>query len=311
MASQPPRLVCDIGGTYARFAWAQGGRPGAIARLEVADHDTFADALAAALDELGHADAPFDLKIAAAGRVRDGGVKLTNADWDIAEASLRQRNDVAKIGIVNDFAAIALALPHLRDEDIEHLGENKTADPPLPWLVIGPGTGLGMALSVPDGRGGRLALATEGGHAPLAVPDAALQARIAAHFGDAPRASEFLVSGPGLARLYHMLSGERADPAAIVAAAASEKHALTAVQMFINLLGTAANNAVLVTGAFGGIYLAGGVVRSVARAGLFDAALFSASFAGGGPHAAGLKRLHAALIVHDNPALLGLAAQAD
>ncbi len=305
------RLVADIGGTNARFAWAENGRPGEAVRLRVTDQEDFDAALDAALEALPAAATPFDMAVAAAGPLRNGRVRLTNASWVIDQESLSERQDVGAAVVVNDFQAIAMALPHLAPDDRAFID---TVTPPegarLPLLVLGPGTGLGVGLSVPDGHGGWIPVATEGGHAELggSLATSEIGAAIRRMVGE-PVVAEDILCGSGLVRLHEAHGGSPIGKASAVVSAAREGDptARAAVRFFITALATCAGDAALQTGAFGGVYLTGGVLRAIAEAGLFNDETFRAAFV----HKKGYRDIMAGIavarITHRDPALLGLA----
>lgn len=307
-----PRLVADIGGTNARFAWAVDGRPGQPARLRVADHESFDAALDEALAALPAVNGPYELSIAAAGPARDGHVALTNASWVIDAMALSQRADVRAASVINDFQAIAMALPHLAPDD-RTLIDAVTPSPgaPLPLLVFGAGTGLGVALSVPNRHGGWIPVATEGGHVELGAsvlsPD--IGNAIRRMVGD-PVIAEDILCGNGLIRLHeaHGGSGIRKASAVVAAAREGDPTARAAVRFFISALGAVAGDAVFQTGAFGGVYLAGGVILAIAEAGLFDGAAFRNAFVHKKSYRDIMAGIPVARITYRDPALLGLAA---
>ncbi len=305
-------LVADIGGTNARFAWAGDGRPGTPVRLGVADHEDFEAALAVALEALPAREAPYDIAIAAAGPVTNGRVAMTNAPWTIDQAKLGQRDDIRSACVINDFQAIAMALPHLKPEDRTFINaEPPPEEPSQPMLVIGPGTGLGMALSIPDRNGGWIPVATEGGHAELAG------SIVASEIGDAirrmvgePAVAEDILCGGGLVRVHEAHGGSPIGYASAVVAAAREGDptARAAVRFFLTALGAFAGDAALQTGAFGGVYLAGGVTTALADAGLFNETTFRTAFIHKKSYREIMTAIPVARITHPEPALLGLAA---
>ena len=154
-------LLGDVGGTYVRFAVLSNGAPGAIAHMTVADYASFGDALAAFL-----AKRPEPIRSAVlgvAGVVEGERCALTNSPWVVEAAELRARLGLRDIRIVNDFEAIAWSLPRLVRRDLRQLGGGEPkADAPM--LVLGPGTGLGVAAYVPRGQ---FVLHSEGGHTTL------------------------------------------------------------------------------------------------------------------------------------------------
>lgn len=300
------RLVADIGGTNARFALADAdGTVGRVETLLVHDHVSFDTALEEALTTLG-SGAPDSAAIAVAGPVRAGKASLTNGAWSFSEAALAKRCRGGHAALVNDFQAVASAIPHLKSGDLEPLGPVPPRDEAkAPRLALGPGTGLGAALLVPFGDRWR-SIATEAGHRSLPVDDYDRVAMLRRVAPDGPPEAEAILSGPGIARLHHALTGADADSETITAAAAKgDPAAGDTIAIFTDLLAGFAAELVLSTGAMGGVYLGGGLIGGGVLT--LDPARFRAAFVGRGRMAALLETVPSAIIRHPNPALLGLA----
>jgi len=138
-------VLADVGGTNVRFAIAGDRTLGPIAHMKVADYPQFGDALAAFLDSQATARPSVRGAIlGAAGFVQDGHCALTNNPWVVAEDELRARFGFAHVRIVNDFEAIAWSLPRLVADDLRMAG-GQAAKAGAPMVVLGPGTGLGVA----------------------------------------------------------------------------------------------------------------------------------------------------------------------
>jgi glucokinase len=274
-ASPDTVLVADIGGTNARFALGRRDAQGAVslaAPYEVSN-DKFAgpeDAIAAYLREAGAR--PGAAAFAVAGPVRDGAARLTNRDWAFTTDSLRAATGADVAVLLNDFAAAALSLPWLPAEGLEPLGGPAPAvpmwdSPDLRVSVLAPGTGLGHAVLLRQG-GALRALDTEGGHAAFAAWDDetwSVCRAVTARFG---RCSlERLLSGPGLANIHAALTGSDADglqPEAISArAGAGDADANRTLDLFCRILGAAAGDLALATGARC-LFVFGGVAQSMA-----------------------------------------------
>lgn len=208
--------------------------------------------------------------LACAGQVMGDEVVNDNSAWPIHLAQLRQTLDLDEIAVLNDFEALAYALDnHLARSGRLLCGPDIHADGPA--LVIGPGTGLGAAVRLPDSAGGRV-LATEAGQTDFA-PNSIREREILAHL--APNggyiAYEQIVSGPGLLALYTALcelGGETprfATPQAVTAAAAAggDPQAAEAVEIFCSALGSFAGSLAMTFMAAGGVYLAGGFLHSM------------------------------------------------
>ncbi|MFZ5655416.1 MAG: glucokinase [Pseudomonadota bacterium] len=308
-------LLGDIGGTNTRLALGAGGRC-----FEVAH---FANTGAAGPDELierylrerGLAAAGLELWLAVAAPVRGATVELTNLAWRISAPELEARFGFRRVRLINDFAAVALALGALDAADCLPLGGGPGAAD-APRLVLGPGTGLGAALWIPA-AGRDCVLATEAGHATLAAGDEREAAVIAAARRRHGHVSaERLLSGPGLGELYRALAevegqgGEPPPPAAVAARAlaGSDPLAVAVLELFFSLLGGFAGNLALSTGARGGVFLAGGILPRLREP--LAASAFRARFVAKGRFAGYLEEIPLALILHPDPGLLGLASAA-
>ncbi|MEK7245317.1 MAG: glucokinase, partial [Pseudomonadota bacterium] len=203
-------LLGDIGGTHARFALASG--PGRIEHLLVLDVEDYADLEAAIGDYLKRTAAtrPAHAAFAVAGPVNDGTAAMTNIPWKISARELANRFGFTDVHLVNDFAAVAMAIPALDAGTRRPIGGG-AAVANAPAAVLGPGTGLGVAALIPTPTG-PVALATEGGHATLAAAtpeEDRILARLREQFGHV--SAERVLSGPGLEALYAALaSGMRA-----------------------------------------------------------------------------------------------------
>lgn len=305
-------LIADIGGTNTRFALSAGaGDLTALLTLETAGFARFEDAAGEYLKSAGSDARPTRAILAVAGPVIDGRVRLTNADWTIDAATAAAALDLPEgVELLNDFAAIAYSLPHLGAGDLRPLGA-WNPDPRAAKAVLGPGTGLGVGALVPARSGGWQAVAGEGGHATLAAStdeEADVVAALRRRFGHV--SAERVVSGPGLAALDRALAGEAAserDPADIVQAAWNgEPAAVRAVRLFVDFLASVSGDLALIYGATGGVYLAGGIPARLGE--LLDPVRFRQRFEAKGRFAALLGGIPTAVVVRDNPGLLGLSA---
>jgi glucokinase len=202
--------------------------------------------------------------------------RATNLPWQLDESRLQSLSGVRRVHLINDFYATATGIEALREEDLAVLNPGEPMSG-APRLVVGAGTGLGVAqLFWCDGR--YRAYASEGGHTHFAPTDA-LQAELLVYMqGRLPRVSyERLVSGPGLARIYAFLGErcqrdtaelailEQADPGAAIAHLAQEGDALAeqALSLFMAIYGSVVGDLALVSLAYGGIYIAGGIAAKL------------------------------------------------
>lgn len=316
-----PWLVADIGGTHARFGLvsAHGGPVERIASMRCADHAGPEAALRAYLAGAAQADGgsvvPSALALALAAPVDGDEIALTNSHWRISRSALRVAFDDVPVRLLNDFEALALAVPSLDNADLLPLGEG-ALDARLPVAVIGPGTGLGVAACIPA-REGWIALPTEGGHATLAAADEVEAEWLGRARQLHPHVSaERLLSGSGLPLLYRVVAESaglphdpRHDAAAITdfGVRQADRACALAVDAFCALLGRFAGSAALTLGARGGVLLAGGVAQALAAA--LPASRFRERFEAKGRFRDYLARVHTCLLVGQHASLRG-AAQA-
>lgn len=311
----PVSLLADIGGTRARFALRLAdGTLSAPRVVDVAAYPGPVEAIAAYLDELG-APPVRAAALAIAAPVDAGDVRLTNGLWTFRRDELRARLGLTRLLLLNDFTALALALPQLPAQELRQIGGG-VALPTAPKAVVGPGTGLGVSGLV-HVRGHWLALSGEGGHATLAPADAREAALLALAWREFPHVSvERLVSGSGLPLLHRLVAevdgraAAESSPAAIVdAAIAGDPAAAATIDTFAALLGTLAGNLALTLGARGGVYLGGGIVPRLGER--FARTPFRARFEAKGRFAPYLATVPAYVILSPAPALLGAAQALD
>lgn len=313
-ASTPyPALVGDIGGTNARFALATATGTERPVCLPVEDFDSLDEAIEAYRARSGVEPGPGRAALAFAGPVSDGRACLTNGRWRADAKELARRFGFAEVRLVNDFAALALALPALGEEDLLAVGGGRAAGPATK-VVLGPGTGLGMAALVPA-PGGSAVVTTEGGHITMAPADqeeGRILDRLRARHGHV--SAERVISGEGLENLYRALAEDkglavppRSDAEVVARALAGDCPASrAALETFCAMLGTVAGNAALALGARGGVYIAGGMVPRFAD--FFAASGFRARFEAKGRFRDYMAAIPTWLITHPEPAFLGLRA---
>jgi glucokinase len=262
------RLVADVGGTNSRLALFDEARGEfrELAQFSNADFDRFEDVITRWLGTLGEA-APMRACIAAAAPPAGDRVSMVNIGWSFSCRELAARFGFHELAWLNDFQANAHALPHLGAGDVQQLHPGGET-PNRTLATVGPGTGLGGAtLRWVDGV--PIAGEAEPGHAGLS-PGSDLELeifrRLLPDYGDIY--AELLVSGAGLARLHTVIaaingvSGPALTPPEVSYRALSGEDELCvmALQTFCALLGSVCGDFVLSNGAYGGLYIAGGIV---------------------------------------------------
>ena len=309
-------LLADIGGTNVRFAVLAGGTVGRVTHMAVRDYGSFREALGAYLSGLPEAGKPRAAVLAAAGVVQDGRCALTNSPWVIDAAELRAACGFSAVRLINDFEAVAWSLPRLSPEKLRRIGGRQpVAGAPL--AAVGPGTGLGIAISIPHAAG-HLVLSSEGGHSTMAGSSSREDAVIAylrQRFGHV--SAEHVLSGNGLENLHEALAALDnlmlpRRPAAEITRAGIEGTCPTsraAIDMFCAMLGTVAGNLALTLGARGGIFIAGGILRHMPE--YFARSQFRARFEEKGRLSKYLQPIPVYLILDEDAAFVGLRALAD
>jgi glucokinase len=265
-------LLGDIGATNARFSLLANDALGPVTEFEVARYARFPDVVAAFLNMHRDQVPVTNALLAVAGPVESERCKLTNCSWIIDVNELRTTFGLAKVRVVNDFAATAYSLPSLTPADLYAIGGGR-AVPRAPMAVLGPGTGLGVACLVPGSKEPAV-IAGEGGHATFAAAshreDAVID-YLRRHFGHV--SAERVVSGAGLENLYQAIAvlDQREvpsrDAAEITKTALNGtcRTACAALDMFCALLGSFSGNVALTFGARGGVYIAGGIAPRIAE----------------------------------------------
>ena len=307
-------LIADIGGTHARFALCTSARD--IEHVDVLDSAAFASMEDAIRHYLGSHGNPRvrHAVIGIANPVLGDHVKMTNAAWEFSIEDMRCSLGLEHLHVLNDFAVLAMAVPHLEADDLMQVGGgNGVAGAPLG--LLGPGTGLGVSALVPTRKGGPIALATEGGHASFAPADD-LQAMLwrAARKRHGHVSMERLISGSGLAFIYEALcedQGKRPNqytPAEISTHAMDGTDTLCrlALDTFCAILGSAAADLALTLGARGGIYIGGGIIKKLGE--YFPQSPFRKAFEDKGRFQAYLAAIPVFVILARQPALTGAAA---
>jgi glucokinase len=315
----PPRLIADIGGTNARFALLEDAEHHDEVVLACADYPDLVAATEHYLSLVGAVSGPrrpLEAAIAIAGPVTGDIVRMTNHAWQFSTSQTRQRLGWRRFIVVNDFTALAMAVRHLPQTDLEKIGGGRET-PNAPIALIGPGTGLGVSGLIPSGSQW-VPLQGEGGHVTLAaMNEREIEVFKQLHGRFAHVSAERALSGPGLVNLYEALCAiegvvpQTLTPIEITARAAqaSCRICLETVSTFCALLGTMASNLVLTLGALGGVYIGGGIVPSLGA--MFTSSPFRNRFEDKGRFADYLSRVPSFVIRAELPALIGLAHSFD
>lgn len=274
-----PLLVGDIGGTNARFALYEGpadqverGALRARQTLAASDYAHFSEAVSAFLASAGVDPANIrGASFAVASPITGQEVRFTNSPWRFAPSELQRSLGLARLTLVNDFEALALSVPRMARDMVQPLRTGSQVSG-SPKLVLGPGTGLGVAGIVPVRLGDSThwrAVPGEGGHAAFAPHDDFEVELLRYLRSKHSRVSvERIVCGDGLVALHEFLlahsGATRLRPATAAditrEALASESIEREAVMRFLGILGSFAGDCALLYAARGGVYFGGGIL---------------------------------------------------
>lgn len=308
-------LVADIGGTHARFAIASIDAESITlsepAKLATADFDGLPSAIRAFAEQIGRA-LPKRAAIAIAGPVRGVGVQMTNSPWRVDFAAVEADLRFDACLWLNDFEAVAHAVGAVPESNLRIVcGPGEALPRDRPCTVVGPGTGLGVAILLPDN--GRV-IATEGGHvdfAPLDEFEEALRAKLRAKHG---RVSvERVVSGSALRAIVETLAEAdgvptpQADDRTLWTRALATEDALasTALDRFCRSLGSVSGDLALAHGP-GSVVIAGGLGLRLADK--LPQSGFRDRFVAKGRYRQLMESLPVKAITHPEPGLLGAAS---
>lgn len=309
-----PRLIADIGGTFARFALELApGRFEHLSSLRCADHADFHAAVSHYLQSLPAGLQPRHAGVAIANPVEGDRVRMTNYHWQFSIEEMRQRLGLDTLLVVNDFTALAMALPRLSGNEVRQIGGGQAHKHSVIGL-LGSGSGLGVSGLIPAGEGW-VALGTEGGHTSFSPRDEREIALLRHAWRQFEHVSfERLLSGPGLELIYRAMAeraGQTPEPLQapeITQRALDNCDALCAetLELFCALLGTAAANLAVTLGALGGIYIGGGIVPRLGE--YFERSRFRQRFEDKGRFSSYLAAIPTYVITAEHATFIGASA---
>ena len=304
--------MADIGATNTRCALLDDkGREVATELFDNSDFTGVGGVLAIYLDHRRTSDRPTRAALAVAAPIAGDDVRMINIGWQFSQSALKAELGLKRLTVVNDFAAVAWALPHLEPTDVQQVGGGKSV-PRATMATLGPGSGLGVSALVPANDAWAV-MTGEGGHVAMAAASREEQDVIAMlrdRF-DGHCSAERVLSGPGLVNLYVTLAelAGRGRPTVkpedvTNLAKQGEPLARKTLGMFFALLGTVAADLAVTTGARGGVYIGGGIVPRLATD--LVQSEFRARFEAKGRYRAYLAAIPTYLITAPTPAFRGL-----
>ena len=312
-----PRLIADIGSTYARFVLETApGSFSAAASLLCADHVDFKSAVQAYLVSLPAGQRVAHAAVAIANPVEGDRVRMTNYHWEFSIEQVRLQLGLDTLLVVNDFTALAMALPRLAAKDLRQVGGGRAVAKSVIGL-LGAGTGLGMSGLIPAGDSW-VSLGSEGGHASFSPRDERELAVLRFAWRRFEHVSfERLLSGAGLMLIQQALADRAGQGSEALTAPEITQRALAGqdalcsetVDVFCAVLGSAAANLAVTLGASGGVYLGGAIVPRLGQQ--FDRSPFRARFEDKGRFSRYLAAIPTLVITEEQSTFTGTSAILD
>jgi glucokinase len=308
-----PALVCDTGGTNVRFALVSepGARLSEVVHLRTGDYPGLAEAIEAAVLKVGAR--PSSVIACGAGPVVGRTLKLTNAPWTMDGPQAARRAGLKQGLLLNDFEAQALSLPTIPEGWERRIGPLNFGSEG-PQVIVGPGTGLGVAALVEaDGR--FTPVSSEACHidfGPVYPEEFELWPHLERAHGRIT--SESVISGAGLARVHRarMMAKGAPDPhvgpPAVTAAALANPNGEEAasLRLYWHIVARFAGDMAVTFVATGGLTLSGGVLPRVVK--FLDEAAFRRTFEAKAPVDRLAKRIPTRLVTREDAVLVGMAA---
>ena len=252
-------LIADVGATSSRCA-KLAPRSTVPENIHIYRNENFPALSNLLVDFLNCCEEkPQSLALAVAAPVHGDDVQMINRDWSFSGTSLSSELDFSRAKIVNDFHAIAYALPTFDDDtraEIGHATEYRRGN----MAALGPGSGLGTSAWIGSSSGGA-AMTGEGGHITVAgrnKREDEIIARVRERFGHC--SAERILSGPGLMVLHEAMHGIEIGRPEEITGNVNDAACAATLNQFFSFLGSAAADLALISGAFGGLYIAGGIV---------------------------------------------------
>ena len=269
MSANQSDFVADIGGTNIRLGIVtESPEVSDVKTYRCADFDSLADVIAEYLTHFDSEDKQINACLAIACPVETDEITMTNLPWKFSQSALKTQLNLNQLFLINDYTAIAHAVPMLSDDQKVQIGDGETiADKPI--SICGPGTGLGVANLVPTIEGWSC-LGGEGGHVDFAPVDEE-EVKILSYLLEIKQhriSYEQLLCGKGLEQIFNALLSingqvaqkQSAEDISSKALNGTCEYSVKALEQFCKTLGSLAGNLALTLGSFGGVYIAGGIV---------------------------------------------------
>lgn len=306
-------LVGDIGGTNARLALCElsTGELSSPVTYPTSDYDSLESVMR---DYCSQSNEKIDSAcIAIACPVTQDQVSMTNHHWAFSITEMKRNLGLSELKVINDFTAVAFAIPQLKAQERVQIGGKDPVEG-KPIAIFGAGTGLGVAQLV-NIEGFWHSIPGEGGHvdlAPCTSEEDELIQYLRANFGRV--SAERCLSGQGIENIYQFVASKNpsalptleAKQIAEQALDASNPECVRTLQLFSILMGRFGGNLALTSGAFGGVYIAGGIVPRFIE--FFVDSGFRDAFEDKGRFVDYLKDIPVYVVTHKELGLIGASA---
>ncbi len=315
-ATSSINLIADIGGTNIRLAIADKScdeNYRDIQTYQCADYASLAEVIALYIDSNQLAKTNIDACLAIACPVDTDIISMTNLPWQFSQQALKEQLNLQKLTLINDYTAIAMAIPLLNEDQKIKIGGGDVT-PNAPIAVCGPGTGLGVANLVSVNEQWHC-FSGEGGHVDFAAVDE-IDIKVLQQLKNikARVSYEQLLSGYGLVQIYQALCIINDHAGDKLSAAQISSKALTGscptcqqtLAQFCKVLGSFAGNLALTMNSQGGVYIAGGIVPRFVD--YVKSSSFRERFEAKGRLSHLTQRTPTFVITEEQPGLLGAAA---
>jgi glucokinase len=315
-----PRLIADIGGTNARFSIeVKPYTYESTIVMECNKYKTLASAVIEYLTSVNMIGKVHHAALALPAPEVDDTLFMVNSPWHGQSISkTKKETGLDSILFLNDFHALALAIPHIDPKNLIRIGGTDEPDPKKPKAIIGPGTGLGMATLIKHPTEGYFSIPAEGGRSsfpPVNQEEVELWEFLHKRFNHV--SVERFLSGPGLQLIYEATCEFKGIHIKIVPQPSEitelglkgDLVCKRTLEIFCRILGTVASNLAVMVNAFGGVYIGGGVVPRILD--FFIASDFRARFEDKGRYRQYLNKMPVFVITDQFPAFLGASYALD
>jgi len=302
-------LIADVGGTNIRLALLKDGVQSQLECFKCDDYDSLEEVVAHYLANkktISVTHACFGI----AGPVHESTFTMTNLGWTFSVASLKAKLGFEYVYFINDYTAISMSIPQLGKDQL-HVMHDVAGKDDQPRIICGPGTGLGLAhlIKVDDYYE---CLSGEGGHvdfSPNNLRQLKVLETLMAKFEHV--SVERLLSGQGIVNIYQALAYvDKVDPQIFDASQISQRFikrndalCIETMELFCDVLAQFLGNMVLSTGAFGGVYIAGGIVPRIID--IIDLPRFITTYSNKGRFKDYVLKAPVYLITEAQPGLIG------